>query len=104
MVPLFTSTTLFSDLGFSFFWEEEKGKKAQKERRKIPKFEFIKKERDENERERDPPLHMVFCVLFFSLASFVHPKENRRKGETVRECASLSLLPHNNIHSHRVGS
>jgi len=32
---------LFSDLGFSFFWEEEKGKKAQKERRKISKFEFI---------------------------------------------------------------
>jgi len=93
---------LFSDLGFSFFWEEEKGKKAQKERRKIPKFEFIKKERDENERERSTTPYGVLCVVFFSRVFC--PPENRRKGETVRECASLSLLPHNNIHSHRVGS
>ena len=36
-------------------------------------------------RERDPPLHMVFCVLFFSLASFVHPKieEKERQLESV---------------------
>ena len=82
MVPLFTSTTLFSDLGFSFFWGEEKGKKAQKERRKIPS-ELIKKERDENEREIH---HSIWCsVCCFFLASFVHPKieEKERQLESV---------------------
>jgi len=46
VVPLFTSTTLFSDLGFSFFLRKKflrEGKKSAKERRKIPS-ELIKKE------------------------------------------------------------
>ena len=42
-------------------------------------------------RERDPPLHkMVFCVLFFSLASFVQTQKKIEEKERQLESVPLS--------------